>query len=101
MFWLSFVILSLFCIIARVYIRYFKAHEAAKDADEENFEVQGRKLERQYLMVYLLAVAADWLQGPYVYALYEQYGFSKGQIGFLFVAGTVGHLLLGFVFDLW
>ncbi|GJD08767.1 Molybdate-anion transporter [Galdieria sulphuraria] len=87
MFWLYFVSLSLLCIIARVYIRLYKVSQVSKEIDSENFEVQGRKLQGEYLIVYLLAVSADWLQGPYVYALYEQYGFSKAQIGFLFVAG--------------
>lgn len=32
-------------------------------------------------------MAGDWLQGPYVYALYDHYGFSRGQIGKLFIAG--------------
>ena len=27
-----------------------------------------------YLFVYSLMMAGDWLQGPYVYALYQHYG---------------------------
>ena len=27
-----------------------------------------------YLVVYALMMAGDWLQGPYVYALYKHYG---------------------------
>ena len=62
-------------------------------------------------MVYLCMMMADWmqvrslsplllgcffrltpdalcsLQGPYVYALYESYGFSIAQIGRLFIVG--------------
>ena len=30
---------------------------------------------------------ADWLQGPYVYALYAHYQFSKQQIALLFIFG--------------
>eukprot|EP00439_Symbiodinium_sp_Y106_P032489 s2629_g3.t2 len=40
-----------------------------------------------YLSAWTLCVAADWLQGPYVYALYEAYGFSPHEIAQLFVAG--------------
>ena len=29
----------------------------------------------------------DWLQGPYVYALYSYSGYTKGDIGELFIAG--------------
>jgi MFS family permease len=46
-----------------------------------------RRFQREYLVVALLAVFADWLQGPYVYMLYASYGFSKEEIGHLFIAG--------------
>lgn len=42
-------------------------------------------------------VMSDWLQGPYVYALYSEYGFSKGDIGLLFIAGFGSSLLFGTV----
>jgi MFS family permease len=38
---------------------------------------------------------ADWLQGPYVYALYSSYGFSKKEIGQLFIAGFGASMILG------
>ncbi|OSX68441.1 hypothetical protein BU14_2793s0001, partial [Porphyra umbilicalis] len=40
-----------------------------------------------YLTVYLLAMGADWLQGPYVYALYASYGFDRRAIARLYVIG--------------
>lgn len=40
-----------------------------------------------YLSAWTLCVAADWLQGPYVYALYEAYGFRPHEVAQLFVAG--------------
>ena len=36
-----------------------------------------------FLTAYLLLTAGDWLQGPYVYALYSSYGFSKHDIAVL------------------
>ena len=30
-----------------------------------------------FVLVYIFVVAADWLQGPYVYALYDAYGFTQ------------------------
>merc|ERR1712216_1028955 len=30
-------------------------------------------------------MAGDWLQGPYVYALYQHYGYSTGDIGKPFI----------------
>lgn len=48
-----------------------------------------------YLVVYSLMMAGDWLQGPYVYFLYSQYGFNKGEIGRLFIAGFGSSMLFG------
>ncbi|KAL9406658.1 hypothetical protein Peur_003630 [Populus x canadensis] len=48
-----------------------------------------------YLVVYSLMMAGGWLQGPYVYYLYSQYGFRKGEIGQLFIAGFGSSMLFG------
>lgn len=48
-----------------------------------------------YLVVYSLMMAGDWLQGPYVYYLYSTYGFGKGDIGRLFIAGFGSSMLFG------
>lgn len=48
-----------------------------------------------YLAVYSLQMLGDWLQGPYVYALYEHYGYSPAQIGQLFIAGFGSSMLFG------
>ncbi|KAH7550119.1 hypothetical protein JRO89_XS13G0138400 [Xanthoceras sorbifolium] len=48
-----------------------------------------------YLLVYSIMMAGDWLQGPYVYYLYSTYGFSKGEIGKLFIAGFGSSMLFG------
>lgn len=39
--------------------------------------------------------AGDWLQGPYIYALYQHYGYGRGDIAILFAAGYASSLLLG------
>ena len=39
--------------------------------------------------------AGDWLQGPYVYALYQHYGFDRGDIGRLFIAGFGSSMIFG------
>eukprot|EP01052_Picozoa_sp_SAG31_P013558 SAG31_NODE_817_length_11849_cov_6.737362_10_plen_95_part_00 len=36
-----------------------------------------KAFQKNYLVVYYLAMMGDWLQGPYVYALYSSYGFSQ------------------------
>lgn len=53
------------------------------------------KFQRSYLVPYLLCTFSDWLKGPYVYALYEEYGFSKLQIAWLFVGGFLSSLVFG------
>ncbi len=56
-----------------------------------------RSFQLNYLAVYLFAVASDWLQGPYVYALYTDYGFDKKAIGQLFIAGFGSSAIFGTV----
>jgi Na+/melibiose symporter-like transporter len=53
------------------------------------------KLLKKYLFVYLFAVLSDWLQGPYVYALYMDYGYSQHEIAELFVAGFGSSMVFG------
>ncbi|GAQ85037.1 major facilitator superfamily protein [Klebsormidium nitens] len=48
-----------------------------------------------YLLVYSLMMAGDWLQGPYVYALYQHYGYDQGDIGRLFIAGFGSSMVFG------
>lgn len=43
----------------------------------------------------LKSAAGDWLQGPYVYALYLYYGFDRGQIGRLFIGGFASSMVFG------
>ena len=53
--------------------------------------------QKRYLCVYLLCTFSDWLKGPYVYALYEQYGFSQLHIAWLFIGGFLSSLVFGTV----
>ncbi|KAM9967408.1 hypothetical protein ACTFIW_001492 [Dictyostelium discoideum] len=61
----------------------------------ENEEKQFKKFQNKYLLTYLLAMASDWLQGPYVYVLYESYGFTKQEIAILFIFGFLSSLIFG------
>ncbi|CAD5226480.1 unnamed protein product [Bursaphelenchus xylophilus] len=54
-----------------------------------------RVFELKYLIIYLLAVAADWLQGPHIYTLYLSYGFSKHEIELLFAFGFGSSMITG------
>ncbi|GBG69212.1 hypothetical protein CBR_g3911 [Chara braunii] len=50
-----------------------------------------------YIFVYCLMMAGDWLQGPYVYALYQYYNYDRGDIGRLFIAGFGSSMVFGTV----
>lgn len=67
---------------------------ARPSSSEERPKDFGR-FQTTYLLVWCICVAADWLQGPYVYALYSAYGFSSPEIAQLFVAGFGASLVFG------
>ena len=66
-------------------------------SSSEDIEMKKRwhTLLRKYLIVYLLATMSDWLQGPYVYALYAEYGYAQHDIAVLFVAGFGSSMIFG------
>lgn len=76
---------------------YRKCHGTAVDEKTAMDETKGdwERLLRRYLFVYLLATLSDWLQGPYVYALYADYGYSQHDIAVLFVAGFGSSMVFG------
>ncbi|KAK3381513.1 major facilitator superfamily transporter [Podospora didyma] len=52
--------------------------------------------QRAFLVVYALVMAADWLQGPYLYSLYrEEHGVSPSVISTLFTTGFVSGAISG------
>ncbi|KAB1205132.1 Molybdate-anion transporter [Morella rubra] len=63
--------------------------------DRTNTSAAFNSFKNNYLLVYSLMMAGDWLQGPYVYYLYSTYGFGKGEIGQLFIAGFGSSMLFG------
>ena len=82
----GFGILSILCALLFIYTR--QAVPTISDAAFKQFQ-------RVYLVVYMLAMAGDWLQGPHVYALYDSYGMSTHQIEVLFVAGFGSSMIFG------
>jgi predicted MFS family arabinose efflux permease len=79
------------------YKQNFKRGSGDSGEEEISPEMKARhnKLLKKYLFVYLFAVLSDWLQGPYVYALYMEYGFKKQEIAQLFVAGFGSSMVFG------
>ncbi|GAA0141521.1 hypothetical protein Leryth_004047 [Lithospermum erythrorhizon] len=63
--------------------------------DRVNTSPAFNAFKNNYLIVYSLMMAGDWLQGPYVYYLYTTYGYGKGDIGQLFIAGFGSSMLFG------
>ena len=51
-------------------------------------------LELVFLPTYVICASADWLQGPYVYALYASYGFDRATLNLLFMIGFLSAMLL-------
>ncbi|XP_048840519.1 molybdate-anion transporter [Brienomyrus brachyistius] len=52
-----------------------------------------RSFQTLFLRGYLLALWADWLQGPYLYKLYRHYSFLESQIAILYVCGLASCVL--------
>lgn len=94
------VILGISCVAVLIY-RYRHGPGSAGSTPNPEFAA----FQRQYLTVYLLCTFSDWLKGPYVYALYEEYGFNSFQIAWLFAGGFLSSLIFGTVAgaisDLW
>ena len=72
-----------------------EAASKSNDASDAAANIRHSQLIRKYLFVYLLAAFSDWLQGPYVYALYDAYGYSQHEIAVLFVAGFGSSMVFG------
>eukprot|EP01129_Flabellula_baltica_P008595 TRINITY_DN3429_c0_g1_i1.p1 TRINITY_DN3429_c0_g1~~TRINITY_DN3429_c0_g1_i1.p1 ORF type:complete len:433 (+),score=62.21 TRINITY_DN3429_c0_g1_i1:225-1523(+) len=51
--------------------------------------------QKRYLVVYYIVMFSDWLQGPYTYALYSDYGFDRETIATLFIVGYGSSALFG------
>ncbi|KJA17597.1 hypothetical protein HYPSUDRAFT_46222 [Hypholoma sublateritium FD-334 SS-4] len=91
--------LGVVCVLALTLDRYVSnsAEQQQSKAHAED-RLEGGKtgssalatLTRKYLLVYAIVMAADWLQGPYVYSLYrDQYEFPERLVAVLFVTGFV------------
>ncbi|KAJ8653227.1 hypothetical protein O0I10_011075 [Lichtheimia ornata] len=62
------------------------------DDEEQRFRI----LRSKYLSVYLVVMGADWLQGPYLYKLYQSsYGLDLVQIASLFLTGFMSGAIAG------
>ena len=83
------VFLSALCVVCAVVV--IRSRSQDKVLVTKDF----KKFQRGYLMVYFIAMMSDWLQGPYVYALYAHYRFTRGEIAFLFIVGFGSSMVFG------
>eukprot|EP01119_Soliformovum_irregulare_P011748 TRINITY_DN2976_c1_g1_i1.p1 TRINITY_DN2976_c1_g1~~TRINITY_DN2976_c1_g1_i1.p1 ORF type:complete len:430 (-),score=110.92 TRINITY_DN2976_c1_g1_i1:68-1357(-) len=83
-----FGVLIVLCAVVRYFTRDTTQAQIEKNPAYLSFR-------NNYLTVYLIVMGADWLQGPYVYALYESYGYDRSQIAVLFIGGFVSSLVFG------
>ncbi len=70
----------------------------ARNTDQQRQSVSNPSFlafQRSFFAVYFLALLGDWLQGPYVYKLYDYYGFPESQIAVLYVVGFASSVLFG------
>lgn len=82
--------LFVLCLIAFTISKQAETSSAAKNG---NFN----KLQYQFLIVYYLATFSDWLQGPYVYKLYSDYGYDEDDIAVLYIVGFASSSMFGTV----
>jgi Na+/melibiose symporter-like transporter len=75
--------------------KFFGSSSQEEEAGTKEQIATHQSLLRKYLLVYLLATLSDWLQGPYVYALYDAYKYSQHDIAVLFVAGFGSSMIFG------
>lgn len=77
--------------------RWFDKAQIQRDEASQSPESkkEWRNLIVRYMVVYLLATMSDWLQGPYVYALYHAYGYTQHDIAILFIAGFGSSAVFG------
>lgn len=73
------------CVTIAALLRKFLIRKNEGD-DDDRLTPRYSILILKYLATYLLATFSDWLQGPYVYAVYDSYGLSQRDILILFVA---------------
>lgn len=67
----------------------------SRSQDRVSVTAQFRSFQRSFIIVYLIMFMADWMQGPYVYALYDHYGFSHQDIATLFIMGFGSSMVFG------
>lgn len=96
-YWGSFIVSGCLCILLQIYSRSISRNKypATPTTSTNSIASKFSTFQTNYLLVFLLAMFSDWLQGPYVYELYVSYGFNQAQIAELFVCGFGSSMIVG------
>lgn len=84
-------VFTLFVLVTVTVFIFRSTNQSAPSPKCEQFQ----KLQKSYLSVYYLATFSDWLQGPYVYKLYSDYGFKEEDIAILYIVGFASSSICG------
>ncbi len=88
--YLAFIVLAGLCVTLEITARRLTSSQATQTAVANP---AFRRYQKLFLKAYLLALWADWLQGPYLYKLYRHYNFLESQIAILYVCGLASCVL--------
>ncbi|KAK7071748.1 Molybdate-anion transporter [Halocaridina rubra] len=85
----TFTVLALVALV--LHFMAMKTKTQISSANNPHF----KKFQYTFFLVYFMALFSDWLQGPYVYKLYEHYGYASSQIALLYVVGFASSVIFG------
>lgn len=85
----SFTLLALVALVFHVFA--MKTKSQISSANNPHF----KRFQHSFFLVYFMALFSDWLQGPYVYKLYQHYGYASNQIALLYVVGFASSVVFG------
>ena len=57
--------------------------------------IEFKQFQKQYILAFTIAMLSDWMQGPYVYKLYHQFGFTTQEIAYIYILGSFTGALTG------
>lgn len=94
-YWGVFSFCAVLCLILQLIGNHYEKANSDKKSDTGAVSARFTAFQRNYIIIYLLAMFSDWLQGPYVYQLYVSYGFDQQAIAELFVCGFGSSMIVG------
>jgi hypothetical protein len=88
-------LLAATALLAKQYSSASSSSSSSSSTSTSDEDATFNKFRLNYITVYLFMMAADWFQGPYMYALYTQYGYAIDKIGRLFILGFASSMISG------